>query len=681
MREFASLPWLYLKEWLLLAVCALAAMGYLDLGSRLPLASGRSAASFAVALPLGVAGLLASGYLALRIAVMLGLPAPFVLSVGVVVAVAVVGLLLFVFRRVLFFTDRACGWSRPDARQALAVALVLVALVGMGLLPLLPLAGSGDIVFYAGSGTDATGYVRAARSMMEGWYFRPVPRITMSDVLYHTDRAWTFGLIAINDRPVTFYLIGAVATLTRLDPFQAYLVVESMAVVVVAAFAAFLVLGFSRSEGRSRAAALLLALGLVMLAGLTGDLFRQYLGHVWSIVTGVVVAPAVFWTCLRAGGGASVWPVCLATFMVALISIGTYDVRFALFTVAASLGAWALVFGNRDWRKLGGTMIAAGISGLAASWIGGSAAKDLAGLRAFNLNQFPVIRFSVDDFLVQAGLQIEPTRSFRLVLAGLSLSFVVAHGFLLWRTLRTRREPPSEEVAFRFLSSDAFLIHLGSLVAVGVLVGIGNNWAAQKTLHWVTAAQVTSGTLWLVALGDRGRHRLAAATGVAILGCAVLSVVTTWRWSRAVIEQPARYGVIDRNGLLRVGAELETLRPQVVWFEGNIPEWLLFYSCFHDGGWATLAPYPLWYHGGGLFLRNRHLDSDLRRPGEPRDVLLKRLYGEALHQPGVQGAGTVVAVLAEDATAGWPEGRCGKPYCLIRSSVEELMQRAAESAR
>ena len=675
MQDFQSLPVLYLKAWLLMGACAMAALGFLDIRTRLQEGSGRCIAMLCISLPLGVTGLLVAGYLSLRLMVVLGVRFPVFPSAALSGVVILLGVILFVRREAHERHSRSDGSHQASHRRGATAIFVLLTLAVMGLLPLLPMAVAPDVVFYAGVGTDATGYVRAARSMMEGWYFEPIPTITLRDVLYHSDRAWTYTLIASKERPLAFYLIALVATLCRLNPFQAYLVAESMAIILLSAMALFVVFAFSRFEGFLRASVAVLALALVLMSSLVGDLFRQFLGHAWSMIAGIVIAPGVFWVCLRTRRPN--WSLPLAAFVIALIAIGVYDIRYAIFTLMASITAWAVI-PMVGWRTRAAAVALAITAATAASVIGGFAGRDLGSLRTFNLNQFPGITLSLDGFLGQAGLEWAPTAWFRYLWMALLAATLIAHGLAFAKGCKASVMTDLTDTGARLISNCAFLLQLGSLLAVLALARMGNDWAAHKTLFWVTAAQVISGTMWLVSMANNRSYPLLAVVSVAVVVSTTVAIQTTLHWTGKVLAHPEACGVIARRGLLEVGSELERVRPDVVWFEGSILEWLVFYSQFHDARWAYLAPYPLWHHGGGLFYRTGQLADPETMP---MDGSLARAYKATLSRPEVQDARTIIRVVAADAGAGWPDARCGRSYCLVRMSLDGLMSRALESVR
>src|SRR5438552_1549094 len=101
--EFQSLFCLYLKEWILMGVCAIAAVGFVDTRPLLLGGQGRGIATLCVSLPLGMAGLLLTGYLSLRLMLLIGFQRPVAASAGMSAAVALLGIVLFI-RRVV------CRW-------------------------------------------------------------------------------------------------------------------------------------------------------------------------------------------------------------------------------------------------------------------------------------------------------------------------------------------------------------------------------------------------------------------------------------------------------------------------------------------------------------------------------------------------------------------------------------------
>jgi hypothetical protein len=70
------------------------------------------------------------------------------------------------------------------------------------------------LLFFAGSGTDSTGYTRVAQAIVDGWYFKDVPAPTDEDRLYRPARVWTRLMKKLDDRPGTYGLVAITSRFT-----------------------------------------------------------------------------------------------------------------------------------------------------------------------------------------------------------------------------------------------------------------------------------------------------------------------------------------------------------------------------------------------------------------------------------------------------------------------------------
>jgi hypothetical protein len=657
------------KECVLLLVAWGAGLGFL--GRSDPLEGvPRSTAVFA-ALPLGIAVLLVVGTLSLRVALVAGLPRPFHTSLCCVAAAAVSGVLRAVWQR-RRQTER---WAVPEAFGPAVLALFALALT-----PFLPMLLEPDIVFYAGHGTDASGYARAADAIIDGYYFDPAPTISMDDVLLRPGRAWTFHLIRIQDRPLAFYVIALFSAGAHVPTLQGCLIAGSAALVIVGA--AFVAVAAAGERILLSTTSVLAAAATAALTGMTGNLFHQFLGQVWSVVAAVAFIPVLYWAALRqrsfvAGAG-------LATLAAALLMSGLYDVRFAAVSVAAALAALIWARQGQDWRT---TLVGLGASALApalASLLAGTWAADLAKLRSPHLRLWPATDLSFSAFAAQSGLWPRAAGPWIEYLAPVVAFLAIAAqaGGLL--------ERGSRAPVRRFLRGYAFLLSLGTVAMICGLAAAGNNWAAHKAIYIALPALCLGIVLSLGSLEAR-RSRVWRAAGGTLLFLSVCGpAAAAYRTARTVIDDPGRFGVVTRAGLLQAAKRLARARAEVVWFDGSMLDYVLFFSVSEDR-WRMIAPFTVWQSGGAMYLGftdrwTPDVAPETTPPFEQKARRLwfeeasRRLYARAVSHADVQGAQRIVRVYPEVASGeAASDARCAGGWCTAPLSAADLAEKATAS--
>ncbi len=668
MHEFDHFPLLYVKEWLLLIAVAVTGAGVrLAVGEDRQPARERLGDVF-LSLPFGLGILLAIGWLAVRLSLLLRLPSPF--RVSVVAILATIMCAAVVCARFLLRTWPEAGW------RSWTTSLAGLGLLGVvGVVPLLPLLYSKDVVFFAGVGTDSTGYIRAAKSMTEGWYFQPVPPITLADTLRYPDRGWTYWLMMLRDRPIAHYLIAVLSSLTRTNPFQAYLMSGSLAPIVLSSFLMFLVLSLCRGAVWIRLLLLLPSAALTTLAGLTGNFFHQFVGHVWSVVSVVVLAPAIYVVCLRRSSAP--WSLGFATFIPSFIVMGIYDLRFAVLVPAAAVGARLVGSRGLRIRTILADAFFAIVGLLAAAALGGHLSALASVFRRFNVNQFPEQRFSVDFFFYQAAMVADDRWPKPLLIV---LGTVVLLGtIVLWRRTRLDHQPEVDP-GIPFVSNYVSVVLIGTVAGTCLLLWTGNDWAAHKMLYWAAAAAVIAGTLLLIDSANHARYLRTGALGALIVLCAAGSIRATTAMADRFVRGGPDYGVIRAPDFLRFAARLRSVGPEVVWFDGDVLDSLVFLAYFGEGAWITLEPYRLWYDGGaGIYARFSMISDSklLSVPGEPPEFGLSAVYQESVSRPEVRRADWIAAVSTHGRRP-QPDW-CSGPYCITMISPAELHERSKNS--
>lgn len=465
-----------------------------------------------------------------------------------------------------------------------AYSLLILTPIIAGLFPLLPLFSDNNLVYYSGAGTDATGYIRAAQSMLEDWYFSPV-NVNNADPFLHPDRGWTYYLMLIEDRPLSFFIIAFVSMLSRSNVFQGYVLSGALAITLLTTFMMILAYVVVKKEKYLPFIAILpIILGIVSLSG---NLFHQFFGNVWACVVIIAFGPLLFFSVVKYR---TFYLLPVYSFVYGLLAVPIYDLKYAVFSFLILFVALAVTIYREKWVYLLLMLPMFALAVLASqSWE--------ATLRAFSVEKRTFLDVDlygfIKNFVAEVCLGTTDYAVYCFIALTVLSSMLVVFDLITY--FRTRREDPE----IHFFKFFILLLFAGCLALEVYLYSTNNLWAADKHLYLFLAVLLTYVFVKIISHGKI----VAALIIVVVLNVSYLSISMNLDNYNQVKQTPQLYGVITIDGLLQVGTILDNSQPKLVWFEGNILDYLVFVSYLSNKPWISLAPYDQWYHGGGLYYR------------------------------------------------------------------------------
>jgi hypothetical protein len=455
-------------------------------------------------------------------------------------------------------------------------------------LTLMPMWMEPELRYFAASGTDATGYTRAAKAMMDGWYFKPVPVQSFDDRLYRPGRPWTYYLMQIEDRPGAYGLVAIVSQWLRVNVLQAYMICGPLAVILFACLLASL-LEISRLQLRWRFAIGVMALLLISASGLIANFYYQFFAQVISIATITAVAPAMGVWALRARF--RIAAVLAAALGSSILVTYLYDARFVLM-LAPALGASVALAGFlRDGRKAGALLSA-------------SAAVAGCALPPFLLHSWPRLLGPVPKFLdttplsafiFTAGLGFANKATVALYVV---IACALLGGLALLDRLFNRIRNLDPDGLRLFLFSFNLVVLSVALTNLLWMTWIGNAWAMKKTLYFVLPPLIVLSVHYLTLMSAASRVTIRAGMfSMAVILVAVVSLASLARqWEFANLILTKRWGTLTTETVRQL-KEVQSHPGARVRLDVPILDFLQLVTILDDSGHAIFAPFSSWWHG------------------------------------------------------------------------------------
>jgi hypothetical protein len=455
---------------------------------------------------------------------------------------------------------------------------------------LLPLILDRQVRFYAGTGTDALGYIRVSQSVANGSYFQPVPPPSDFQLVHHPALSWVYAVMESKQRPGAYLYTAMTSRMVLVNDFQGYLCAACILVAVLCHFLCYL-LGSARIAGPKYLLLVALALVLMLSTGMTGNFYHQYFAHCMAII-GIVVAGGILGG-IASAARAGTWGQAGAGFAVVLFTGMAYDFRHGILAVAC------LVLASFISRPAGGGRLPGLLRCTVSMLAGGAAALIYVTPRhhwteSLAPRLFPT-EFSLQTFAAESAFW-DASRFPVLALAGITAVAIV--GMCFWRGL-SRCSLESPPLRFGIAYNSVALVLCSLLTAW--LVILHNEWAAMKMLYVVLAAGIIQLLLYLAALfGAAGRQsRLAALLLTGLLGgLAVVSWRTNLRAARGIVQYDT--SVIRADGILAALRGLngsQVKRVSLVASEDI--RYLILITLLDGTGLPIDTKYDLWKAGGG----------------------------------------------------------------------------------
>lgn len=484
-------------------------------------------------------------------------------------------------------------WRQFVWTDSLSILPVLTTFL-MGIFPLLPMLIEREATFFAGLGTDAFGYIRVAQSMVDGWYFQPVPELGLADILFHSGRGWSYAVILTQDRPLIYYIVAMVSSMLNINPFQAYLLCGAIPSILFPSYLLFFAFSYPRRK-RVNYFLTTLAFFVASLTAFAGNFYHQFLGHVWAIFFLAVLGPSIFLFGFQINHQKKILPV--FSFIFCFLSISLYDIRFTIIAFIALFFSFILNFHRFK-------------DGVAIFWIFVS----LIPAAAFAGNIPVILRsifspmetgghfrpsFSLQAFLMESGLASGSSLSISIFLSLYCCLLILTFSNL---KNRLRSVPENISETSHFLCTYNYLMMYGSLALVSFMLMKSNLWAADKILYLAIPFLIISLFFLIMEESNSRFNTKTAILSVLIVLNVYMSIAKNISVAKDIIENKNSL-LIKQDSLSSLSKELNRLKPQLVWFDGNIMAYLAFITFFQDTEWVSLADYETWYHGGGIYPR------------------------------------------------------------------------------
>jgi hypothetical protein len=527
-------------------------------------------------LPLGFGVTMTVGLILVRVLVITKAPYFAVVSMGA--ALAGGALIILAFRR---YGARACGLQIPRC-------LVLLALTGFSFaLTLTPLLIQPQMRYFAGAGTDSTGYIRIGKAMVDGWYFLPAPVSTLQDRIYRPARPWSLMMAKTEDRPGTYALVGVLSQWMRINVFQAQMLAG---VLMVALFAAMLLFIADASGLPHPMRVLLGAAGLLLVpaSGLIATFYNQFLAQMVCTVILVAVCPAIgIWMLLTEFDWRG---IALGTFSASLMACYFYDSRFSLAVACSLVPAFAvtgLLLNEGLMRR--GRNVALGLVGCALP-------PFLLHGRTFMLGSVPHFPDStpLSEFIYLGGLGFNnwPTVLFYVLLWALLTGGLTNCDRIL---AHLRKQDPLCGGLFGFLFNCCLLASVAGMVFI---MAYGDNpYGVKRGLWSLLPALIVLGIFYLSVILSDSRGRLRAAAGFCcVLIIIVVSALSLYRhvyFASLIANSRDAYGVITENTVSQLDAVRAVPQLPVMLTLDALP-FLQLATILDDSGHPIYDPFSAW---------------------------------------------------------------------------------------
>ena len=568
------LTWLSL-EWRLIALLALFAVIGAGLNA-LAIRHRSTSRSFPFLwIPLGWLSLTTLSYVAMRLCVAAHIANPF----GLIVAAA------------LGFTLSPAAWglADPAARAQIwrtiaapanrtRLAGVILATLIAGNITFLPIIQDGDALYLSGIGTDATGYIRTARAIQDGWYFAPIPELTPDHALRYPGRMWVYLMMSNADRPGACLTVALTSFLTGTNTLQGYFLSGSYLSVLLLHLAFWALSNFRPGP------LWLLAPCIVFSSGLAGNYYQQFYGQCLGTLT-LLIIPVLI---LMASGAhwMAVAGIGLVVGLVPTLSYGVQVADLACVTWLATLG-----LSIRARQEIPQTIRRGG-----AVLAGFGAGVLLSGIPLHSLLQKTPTLFNITFDLARFGNESTIAAHADLLFLGLYLPFSLAVTVALG-TLWFARNLPCRQHAT--LLTGLSLLLLAVVGAIAVLHAGDNKWAAYKALYFLAPAVSLVLAASAAALRHAGFLRAGATLAVVPLIAGGIGAITFGFYAGNLLHTDS--ASLRPAGMAAVLSQAHDPAIKAVYFDSfYVHRYLLFLTEMDGSAKPILAPFSLWRAGPGV---------------------------------------------------------------------------------
>lgn len=458
----------------------------------------------------------------------------------------------------------------------------------------MPLILDSKIVYFSGFGTDALGYIRVAKSIIEEWYFKPILSLNnLRSIIFHPAREWVYAMISANDRPGAYLFVAINSFLCGLNVFQGYLISCSLILVLIFHYLGFLTTIINKTIHTKWFLIALSAL-LIFSFGISGNFYNQFFGHILGIFNVIVLTPLA--AIVIRNLDFKYKNLIFCTFISTFISTLYYDIRIALFGFIP-LTVTFIIFHTRKSKNFLRTTISISfycIVGALISFIISGFRRDVLSLAP---NLFTRIKFSLASFTESSALG--DYRYLSIIFIFILILILTSITSNYKKILKIFSYP----AYFTFPLIYNFILLLLTLTTIGLLLKIKNDWAAMKLLYVLLPAAIIQIILYVSFLFEKNISLFSKRIGqilfilltIMIFFSAKLNIVKSQKITNRHL------GLIRTDGILKMLDDIKLLKFDKIYILSNNPlRYLILITLLDDINVPKQSLYNMWYTGGGV---------------------------------------------------------------------------------